>query len=140
MDALADRLEILELLNRHQITIDLRDVDGYADLFAPDGRFESPFGSAEGRDQLREMTLGLHEAGFTDGKRHLMGPATVEVDGDEARAFSYWWVAETKEAPGVYSTGTYADRLRRIDGRWKIAYRRQEIDPNWPGNRTPSTP
>lgn len=79
------------------------------------------------------MSLGLANAGFTEGKRHMIGPMTIEIDEDEARAFSYWWVAETEEAPGVYSTGTYTDRLKKTDGGWKIAHRRQEIDPNWPG-------
>lgn len=102
MSAMTDRFEITELLHRHQIAIDLRDGDGYAELFASDGRFESPFASAEGRRQIKEMTLGLHEAGFTEDKRHLTGPSSVEVDGDEARAFSY------------------TDRLRKIDGEWKI--------------------
>jgi len=133
MSDTSDRFEITELLNRHQIAIDLRDTTAYADLFAPDGEFESPFGTARGTEAIQEMTRGLHEQGFTEGKRHLTGPMTVEVNGDEAQALSYWWVAETREAPGVYSTGTYTDRLRRIDGRWKILHRKQEIDPNWPG-------
>lgn len=81
-----------------------------------------------GRDEIKEMTLGLHEAGFTEGKRHLTGPVSVEIDGDEARAFSYWWVADTTGQPSVHATGTYTDRLRKIDGEWRIVHRRQEID------------
>jgi ketosteroid isomerase-like protein len=136
MNAVADRLKIIELLGKHQITIDLGDADAYADLYTPDGRYESPFATARGREDIREMSMRLARAGFTEGKRHLIGPMIIEVDGDEARAFSYWWVAETKEAPGVYSTGTYTDRLQKIDGEWKIAHRKQEIDPNWPGGET----
>ncbi len=96
MNAVADRLEIIELLGRHQITIDLGDAEAYAELYAPAGRYKSPFATARGREDIREMSMRLAQAGFTEGKRHLIGPMTIEVDGDEARAFSYWWVAETK--------------------------------------------
>jgi hypothetical protein len=41
MNAVADRLAIIELLDRHQITIDLGDADTYAELYAPDGRMLS---------------------------------------------------------------------------------------------------
>jgi hypothetical protein len=133
MDTIRDRLEIVELLSHHQVYIDLRDAEGYAGLYAEDGHYESPFASARGRDELIAMSRRLHEAGFTAGKRHYNGPAAIDIDGDEARVFSYWWVAETKDAPAVYSTGTYTDRLQKIDGRWRIVHRKQEIDPNWPG-------
>jgi ketosteroid isomerase-like protein len=140
MNAVADRLKIIELLGKHQITIDLGDADAYADLYTPHGRYESPFATARGREDISEMSMRLARAGFTEGKRHLIGPMIIEVDGDEARAFSYWWVAETKEAPGIYSTGTYTDRLQKIDGEWKIAHRKQEIDPNWHGGETAKDP
>jgi hypothetical protein len=51
----ADRLEITELLNRHQIYIDLADADGYARLHAPDGVCDSPFASATGRTDIAEI-------------------------------------------------------------------------------------
>jgi hypothetical protein len=47
----------------------------------------------------------------------------IDIDGDGAVAFSYWWVAETGSASAVYATGTYRDQLRRIDGQWKIVHR-----------------
>lgn len=100
MSTTEDRLAIFELLHRHQIAIDARDGDAYAEVFAPDGRFESPFAEAEGREALKEMTLGLHASGFTEGKRHFLGPVKIDVDGDEARAPSYWWVADTTPPPG----------------------------------------
>jgi hypothetical protein len=46
MSDATDRLEITELLNRHQIYIDLADAERYAGLYAPDGAYESPFASA----------------------------------------------------------------------------------------------
>jgi ketosteroid isomerase-like protein len=128
-----DRVEILELLSRHMLYIDLQDAQRYASLYTKDGVYESPFATARGTSELIAMSIRLTESGFTAGKRHFNGPAMIDLDGDTATAFSYWWVAETKESPGVYSTGTYTDRLQKVNGEWKIAHRKQEIDPNWPG-------
>jgi hypothetical protein len=41
---------------------------------------------------MKETSTRLARAGFTEGKRHLIGPMTIEVHGDEAHTFSYWWV------------------------------------------------
>lgn len=130
-----DRAEIIELLSRHQIYIDLKDADSYASLYAEDGSYESPFGATKGTKAITEMFLGLQTSGFTTGKRHMIGPIMVDIDGNEATALSYYWVAETYAAPGVYATGTYRDRLKKIDGRWKIIHRIQTLDPSASRNK-----
>lgn len=124
----ADRVEILELLHRHQIYIDLKDTDGFVGLYAPGGTFESPFGQAHGTLELLEMFRSLQVTAFKAGKRHMTGPTLVDLHGDEATALSYWWVAETHGGASVESTGTYQDRLRKIGGRWKIVHRTQTLD------------
>ena len=126
--SIQDRFEITEILHRHQIAIDQRDGDAYAALFAADGRFESPFASAVGTAEIKRMTLGLHASGFTEDKRHYLGPVSVELDGERARAISYWWVADTADPPRVFATGRYVDELKKTDGGWRIVHRRQEAD------------
>lgn len=128
MDNVRDRLEILEVLSRHQIYIDLQDAERYAALYADDGRYESPFGRAQGTADIRAMFEGLRKSGFTTGKRHFNGPIMIDVDGDDATALSYWWVSEAGQPPTVYATGTYRDELRRVDGRWRITSRIQAVD------------
>jgi ketosteroid isomerase-like protein len=130
MDTTPDLVQITELLNRHQIYIDLKDPDGYASLYAEDGRYESPFSSATGRAEIREMFISLRDQGFTAGKRHMTGPVMVDIDGESATARSWYWVAETEQAPAVYATGTYTDELTKVDGHWKIAHRVQTLDPS----------
>ena len=133
-----DRFEITEILHRHQIAIDERDGDAYAALFTPDGRFESPFASAAGTAEIKQMTLGLHESGFTEDKRHYLGPLRVELEGQRARAISYWWVADTADPPRVFATGRYVDEFTKTSTGWRIAHRVQEAD-QAPSNDDPVT-
>jgi SnoaL-like domain len=75
------------------------------------------------------MFRGLRASGFTASKRHLTGPAMIDVHHDRATALSYWWVADyATDKTAVYATGTYADDLQKIDGQWKITRRVQTID------------
>ena len=125
-----DRVEITEVLNRHQIYIDLADADGYAGLYAPDGSYESPFGSASGHSDIAEMFRGLMASGFTTNKRHFTGPSMIEIQQNRATALSYFWVADyvadhAGEHPAVFATGTYKDELQKVDGAWKITRREQ---------------
>jgi ketosteroid isomerase-like protein len=127
-DSPNDRFAIREVIDRHQMYIDLRDADSYANLYAKDGRYRSPFGSADGRDEIKAMFIDLAEKGFTQGKRHMTGPAMIEVNGATATARSWYWVAETEKAHAVYATGTYTDKLRKVDGAWEIVQRVQTLD------------
>jgi hypothetical protein len=129
MNAATDRIAINELLNRHQIYIDLGDADGYAGLYAADGAYQSPFASATGRMDIVKMFREVKASGFTTNKRHFNGPAMVDVEGDRATALSYWWVVDyASKPPTVFATGTYRDVLQRVDGVWRIARRVQSMD------------
>jgi hypothetical protein len=131
MSDATDRIEITELLHRHQIYIDLADADGYAELYAPDGAYESPFGSATGRTDIAKMFRNLRASGFTANKRHFTGPIMIDVGQDQATALSYWWVADyAHEHTTVFATGTYEDELQKVDGVWTIARRVQSMDSN----------
>ena len=123
-----DRLAIIELLNRHEMALDLGDAEAYADGFAPDGRINAASHQAEGRQALREMISGMHACGFLSSKRQYLGAIKVDVDGDEARAVSNWWIADIGGGPAVWATGTYTDRLKRIDGEWMIVHRTHKPD------------
>ncbi|MGW7467214.1 nuclear transport factor 2 family protein [Streptomyces xantholiticus] len=123
-----DRFAIREVMDRHQMYIDLKDADSYADLYAKDGHYRSPFGSADGRNEIKAMFIDLAEKGFTQGKRHMSGPAMIEVSGTTATARSWYWVAETEAEHAVYATGTYTDKLRKVNGEWEIVQRVQTLD------------
>lgn len=44
-----------------------------------------------------------HCSGITRGKRHMLGPIQIEVTGDTATAYSYYWIAEVEMAPKAFS-------------------------------------
>jgi len=124
-----DRVEIVDLFNRHQIYIDLKDAERYASIYALDGLYESSFATARGTAALIAMSRELGTSGFSNDKRHFTGPMLIEIDGDRATALSYWWVADySKNQPTVFATGTYRDTLSKINGQWSIVHRVQEQD------------
>ncbi len=123
-----DRLAIIELLNRNEVALDLGDAEAYAEGFAPDGRIDAASHQAEGIQALRKMISEMQASGFLPSKRQYLGPIKVDVDGDKADAVSNWWIADIGGGPVVWATGTYIDRLKRIDGEWKIAHRIHKPD------------
>ncbi len=127
-NTIEDRLAIIDLLNRLEIALDLGNAEAYADGFAPDGRIDAASHQAEGTQALRAMISRMYASGFLPSKRQYLGPIKVDVDGDEARAVSNWWIADIREGPTLWATGTYTDRLKRIDGEWKIVHRIHEPD------------
>jgi uncharacterized protein (TIGR02246 family) len=131
MSDFADRFAITELLHRYILAIDAHDNEAFADCFTADGVYESPFGAATGREAIRGTIAQWHTSGVTHGKRHFAGPIQVQPRGDEATAFSYYWVAEALANPGVVASGTYTDVLRKVDGEWRLAQRKQTIDPSF---------
>ena len=51
----ADRIVMKELSARYDQAVDQRDIEGWVSLFAEDGSFESPMGTATGHDELRGL-------------------------------------------------------------------------------------
>src|SRR5690606_17928375 len=99
-----DRAAIVDLQARYVMAMDYFDADGYAAVFAPDGVLDWARGPVEGRAAIHEfmasgtydLTRGAAEAKTPDGRdwpstvRHLITNQVIEVDGDKARALTYW--------------------------------------------------
>ena len=126
-----DKLAILERLNRYLLSIDTHDDAAFADNFHEDGVYVSPFGTASGREQILATIHQWHTGGITAGKRHMIGPWQIDVDGPNATSTSSYWVVNAKEGTAVVATGTYTDELTRKNGVWKLQKRVQTIDPSF---------
>jgi uncharacterized protein (TIGR02246 family) len=126
-----DKFEILERLHRYILAIDSHDDAQFADNFHDDGVYVSPFGSASGREQILATIHQWHAGGITAGKRHMIGPWRIDVDGDTATAVSSYWVVNAAEGTAIVATGEYRDRLVKKQGVWKLQERVQTIDPSF---------
>lgn len=126
-----DKLEILELLNRYILAIDTHDDAEFADNFHDDATYESPFGTASGREQILATIHQWHAGGITAGKRHMMGAWRIDVEGSTATSSSSYWVLNAKDGTTIVASGAYSDELTKKNGVWKLQKRVQTIDPSF---------
>ncbi len=136
-----DRAQIVDLQARYVMAMDYFDADGYAAVFAPDGVLDWARGIVRGRDAIREfmasgtydLTRGAAEAKTPDGRdwpstvRHLITNQVIEVDGDKARALTYWIqfnnnADRTKVEWMLF--GSWYDEFVKIDGEWFFSLHR----------------
>ena len=65
---------------------------------------------------------------------HLLGQSVFEVTGDEAWGETFYNFHGLVGGTVVSAHGRYVDYFRRIDGRWKLSYRRVVPDVTPPGD------
>ena len=132
----ADRAAIIDLQNRYVLAMDYFDADGYAAVFTEDGVLDWARGEVKGRAAIREFmasgTYDLRKMNFApaqtpDGRewpstvRHLVTNQVIEINGDTARAISYWMNygnnADRRKIEWL-SFGSWDDEFVKIDGEW----------------------
>jgi hypothetical protein len=130
-----DNFEIFQLMNNYILSIDSHNNEQFANNFTQDGVYDSPWGIAEGRDAIIGNIGYWHSSGITKGKRHFIGSVRVlELNGDTAKTESNYWIAEAATTPGIVATGYYIDTVKKVNGAWKIAHRKQVVDPSFKMN------
>ena len=126
---LLDRQEITDTLYRYAAAIDVKDYERLRTVFTDDVVAQYA-GAPEihGADVLvswiREMSP------TTKYQHHLLNVYEVEIDGDEARTYTYHTSHQVDAATPdwVYViVARYHDILRRVDGRWLIADKRMDV-------------
>jgi len=130
----ADRLEIVELVSRYNWALDIeRDPVAIAGTFTEDGVFVSGNGTGGSSRAgiVKYFTAGgeRQRPGGAPVLRHWTTNHLFEGAGDDATHRCYiLLIALGESGPRVDRTGTYRDRLRRVDGRWLFAERQISID------------
>jgi uncharacterized protein (TIGR02246 family) len=133
LQAIADRLAIVEVLHRYAFGIDDADFDALATVFTPDAVMELPgWGVRDGRPAIIELISGV--VAELDATQHYVTNATVtSLDGDAATARCYLWAQHILHGtPGgdlFVVGGQYLDELVRLDGSWRI--RRRHLQRTW---------
>ena len=129
--ALADRLEIDDLLTRYAVALDTEQWDLLDTVFAADAAID--YTSAGGiKGTFPEVKKWLAEtlAGFPV-KQHLVTNKQVTLGGDEAKAFTYFYnpmglPRKDGTVKLFFVGGYYHDRLRRTPDGWRIVERVEE--------------
>ena len=124
-----DKIIIQELIAKHNIALDNKNIDDWTNSWTDDGVWTTPFGEAKGKTELKNMINQVTNE-FASGKRHLSTNILIEdAPNNMATAKSYLIVTEAKKTPEVVASGTYIDTLKKnANGKWEFVQRRLEID------------
>lgn len=126
-----DRAAIHRLLVDYGRTLDARDFDGFAELFAKDGVYVAGGGGGKGLSgpeagAAMRRTFAENALGFAEPNYHLFFNETVDFTGDDsatASSQSLYMVPDETGAPRAAMMASYDDELVREGGRWKFARR-----------------
>ncbi|MDZ4264999.1 MAG: nuclear transport factor 2 family protein [Mycobacterium sp.] len=127
--ALADKLEITELLYRYAELVDAGDFDGVGDLLGR-GSFMGVSGAERIAKLFATTTRRFPEHGNTPRTRHLVLNPIVEISGDTAAARSTFCVVQHTEAISLQPivVGRYQDSFACDDRGWYFTERRVDIE------------
>ncbi|MGE2721655.1 nuclear transport factor 2 family protein [Mycolicibacterium celeriflavum] len=121
-----DERAIERLIASYGPLVDAGEADATAQLWAEDGDYDVEGWHMAGRDEVAAMVRSeAHQGLIRRGCCHFLGPAVVTVDGDDAVAVcDSLLVTRHGDGFAVSRAGANHFRLRRTDGRWVIAERR----------------
>ncbi len=124
-----DEAAIRKVILDYAVHLDARDFDNYVALFARDGTWQNGATIKHGRDEIRQMLVGIYgeqKPGSvnTDSYR-IVSNVEVELNGDRATAHSRQLTIMRGEngTPTPRLSGIYDDEFIREDGAWKILHR-----------------
>jgi hypothetical protein len=136
LQAWLDKLELTELLAVLSAAVDRRDRDAIADCYAEESYDDHGAFKGSGRE-FAEMICAPGGRGDQMTMHHLLGQSVFDVQGIDAWGETFFVMhAAFKGGDGktMTSYGRYIDYFRRIDGKWKLAYRRVVPDVTLPGD------
>ncbi|MET9288323.1 nuclear transport factor 2 family protein [Nocardia beijingensis] len=120
-----DQLAIGRLLASYGPLVDSGDADATAALWTEDGEYDVPGLHMRSREAVRSMVLSAsHRKLIDNGSAHFIGPAQIEVDGDQATAVcESILVIRDQGAYRILLSGSHRISLVRVGGEWKIRHR-----------------
>ena len=102
---LDDKVIIQELIAKHNIDLDNKNIEGWTNTWTDDGIWITTFGEAKGKTELKNMITQVTNE-FASGKRHLSTNIIIEsAPNNMANAQSYLIVTEAKRTPEVVASG-----------------------------------
>lgn len=123
-----DELAIRNLIARIAQLADTGSADDYTRCFTPDARWDMPGSPQRGRSDIQRGSQARRDAGAIgpgSATRHMVGTIVVDIDGDAARAKSYFqFFDQTTTTPRLRLVGQYDDRFVRTSDGWLLENRR----------------
>ena len=125
-----DRAEIHALLVCYGSTLDARDFDGFAKLFAKDGVYIAGNGAGvSGKDagETMRQVFAENALGFREPNFHVFLNEVVtfdDVDHAHATSMSLYTVPGEDNRPTPALMARYEDKLVREGGTWRFASRK----------------
>lgn len=134
-----DYSQISTLMTQYSYALDNRDAKGWASVFTDDGMFRAAMFCLVGRKELAGLIDKMNarpttpESTNRPKNHHIESSLSIEyVDRDHALSHSFVMVVgdvgRNHVGGGIETTGTYDDKLTRVNGRWLIADR-LEVSP-----------
>lgn len=131
-----DRARIENLSNHYMAAVDAGDIDTVMETWAEDGVLDWVGGVEHGKEEIHEAMANFGGAGIMGSlpadaterprTRHQIINHVINVDGDTATSFAYWFAMTNRTTHGqieLLYMGHYEDELARIDGEWKFKKR-----------------
>lgn len=122
-----DDAAIRNLIARIAHLADTGDANEYARCFTSDARWEMPGAPRRGRFDIMagsQARRATGEIGPGSATRHVVSSIVVDVDGDTARARSYFqFFTQTTTSPHLQLVGQYDDEFVRSRNGWLLAHR-----------------
>jgi ketosteroid isomerase-like protein len=122
-----DELAIIRLMASYGPLVDAGDGDAVAGLWTEDGEYDVDGRVMRGQADIAAMVRSRgHQGMIRGGAAHFLGPARVEVDGDDAIAVCESIVVRHNEDGSgyrVWRAGANHVTLRRTNAGWRIVAR-----------------
>lgn len=124
-----DKLSIIELAARFEMSLDREDVQGYLATFAPDGTLEGFGPPARGEKALRAAFFNMLNA-FARNRRHCSMNQIITGDDQTATMVSYLVVFNRNDL-GRGGSAVVTDKAVKLNGQWFLLSRKIEVDPSF---------
>jgi len=135
LQELIDFHQVSQVLYRYASTVDAKDWSTLRTLFVEDATAKyGDYPELTGVDAILDFITTASEP--REWLHHLLSVYHVDVDGDEAVALTYHTSHQIEPGGTVVGliVARYRDRLRRVDGKWKIV--RKEMEIGWREKRS----
>ena len=120
-----DYAEIQQLYSRYAIGVDSGNGEMFAGVFTPDGTFELPSKTIQGRKQLAEIAMARRHK-RTDERSHVAVNIVIEPSPerrDRHRLFSARQARQKGESNTLTGGGIYRDTFVKTSEGWRIKKR-----------------